>query len=1037
MTYSRRHFVKAAGTGIALTAIAGETAFAAVPSRVALPMTREKATFVINGKPLVAEYEARTTLWEVVAVQLGLTGTTRSCNRASCGACSVLVDGTPFYSCHTLATEASGKKIFTIEGLGDENNLHPLQKIGYMHMAADCGFCTAGWSVTAKALLDKNSNPTRDEVKKALAGHICRCSAYSGIIRTVVDAGKVLRNPLTKIEATPESVIQIKQPMVRNFSTGGGHLPGDTLVEGDGKIVTQKWQGYRPENLKVVGKSMPPMPEIAIPRYTGKAMYASRVLVPNLLYAKPLTSPHPHARIKSLDTSKAEGMPGVAYILTYKNAPSTYPLSQELHFQGDLVAIVAADTENLAEDAVAAIEVEYDILPFASTLQQVMSPDAPDLRPRRGKKNVMLLGASDPHHDPDATWVSKHGDVEKGFQEADVIKEFTYSFAGATAVPMQPVSSVAKWDGDKLTFWGMGQGIYPQRDEIARALRIDPKNIRYINKWNGCTFGSVMAASRIQPFIAHIAKMAGRPVKIMLNKDQEFSYISIKPETITKFKVGAKKDGRIVALVHEIHISAGAQESAAHATTEVAKNNQELYTADVPHWKSIWYCYKTNAMVTNPVRSYTQQEIKWAWENMIDEMAEVVGKDPLQFRLMHISKPGMKLSPAKDWHAQDLGQRYEIENGALTYDSFASVEVLEEGAKAIGWDKRNPVPGGAPGRVKRGIGLGMSQHHAGMLSYHEGEAGFEKAMQAGEGTQGLFGAELEVNASGNVIMKNALPDSGTNHDTALAQVVAEMLGFTTRDHIQVIWGDSDLAPSSNTWYAGRTITLQGAAVFSAADKLRKDLLQRATAALQVDAAKLEIKDGAIFSKEDPKARTTFAALAKANGGFLRQTGRGLPRNQGRAMTKGVGACFVEVEVDTWTGDWRVRRSVYCHDTGLVVNPLVAEADLHGSLVEATQMTTDPIPWDREFPGTKHYSVGYLSYRLPTIMDVPEDQTNILVDSLEPRWFYGTKSFSETSIGSVPGAISNAVYNATGVRIREHAITRDKILAGLKAKGAKI
>jgi hypothetical protein len=236
--------------------------------------------------------------------------------------------------------------------------------------------------------------------------------------------------------------------------------------------------------------------------------------------------------------------------------------------------------------ALEAIEVDYDILPFASTLQQVMSPDAPDLRPRRGKKNVMLLGATDPHHDPNATWVSKHGDVEKGFQEADVIKEFTYSFAGATAVPMQPVSSVAKWDGDKLTFWGMGQGIYPQRDEIARALRIDPKNIRYINKWNGCTFGSVMAASRIQPFIAHIAKMAGRPVKIMLNKDQEFSYISIKPETITKFKVGAKKDGRIVALVHEIHISAGAQESAAHATTEVAKNNQELYTADVPHWKS-------------------------------------------------------------------------------------------------------------------------------------------------------------------------------------------------------------------------------------------------------------------------------------------------------------------------------------------------------------------------------------------------------------------------------------------------------------------
>lgn len=262
---------------------------------------------------------------------------------------------------------------------------------------------------------------------------------------------------------------------------------------------------------------------------------------------------------------------------------------------------------------------------------------------------------------------------------------------------MQPVSSVAKWDGDKLTFWGMGQGIYPQRAEIARALKIDPANIRYINKWNGCTFGSVMAASRMQPFIAYIARVAGRPVKIMLTEDQEFAYIAIKPETITKFKVGAKKDGRIVALLHEVHLSAGAQDASGHATTEVSKNNTELYTSNVPHWKSVRSCYKTNAMNTNPVRSYTQQEIKWAWENMIDEMAEAVGMDPLPFRLLHISKPDTKL------------------------------------------------------------------------------------------------------------------------------------------------------------------------------------LQRAATTLNADAAKLEIRDGAIFSTEDPKKRTTFAALAKANGGVLRQTSKGLPR----------------------------------------------------------------------------------------------------------------------------------------------------------------
>ena len=180
---------------------------------------------------------------------------------------------------------------------------------------------------------------------------------------------------------------------------------------------------------------------------------------------------------------------------------------------------------------------------------------------------------------------------------------------------------------------------------------------------------------------------------------------------------------------------------------------------------------------------------------------------------------------------------------------------------------------------------------------------------------------------------------------------------------------------------------------------------------------------------------TFAALVRANKGLIRQMG-GTSAAVQREMNKGVGACFVEVEVDTWTGDWRFLRTVYSHDTGLVVNPLTAEADMHGSFVESTQLTTDPIPWDREFPGTRHYSVGYLSYRLPTIMEFPEEQTQVFIDSLEPRWFYGIKGFSETAIGAVPGAISNAIYNACGVRVREHPITKEKIMAGLKAIQAR-
>jgi CO/xanthine dehydrogenase Mo-binding subunit len=671
---------------------------------------------------------------------------------------------------------------------------------------------------------------------------------------------------------------------------------------------------------------------------------------------------------------------------------------------------VVAETEDLAQDAADAIKVDYEVLPFASTLKDSMAADAPDLG--HGKGNLVRHAVS-PKDFPHATWADQRGDIEKGFAEADIVKEFTYRFTGGVSVPMQPSGSVAKWDGDKLTIWGMGQGIYPPRATLADELGIDASKIHFINKWNGSTFGAArLAAERFYPLIAHLAKVTGRPVKVMLPKDQELAQLQIKPETITKFRVGARKDGRIVAIDHEVLVSVGDLDFGVHADGPGnAANQLDLYTAQVPHWRSTWCAYRSNAPRPGPSRSHIQQETKWSWENMIDEMADAFGMDPVEYRLMHITR----LTPGDTRHP---------------YESMATVEVLLEGSKAFGWEKRNPVAGGAPGRIKRGFGLGMSQHHGGIMGYHEGEEAYAKLAAAPDAN--IFTSELDLAADGNVTMKVALPDSGSNAATALAAVVAEMLGFTTRDHIRLVWGDSDLAPLSDEWFGGRTITLQGAAICSAADKLRKDLLARAASLLQTDAVHLQIRDGIISAAGDPRKSTTFAALAQANQGLIRQTGRGTTGGERTATNKGVGACFVEVEVDTWTGNWKFVRAVYTHDTGLVINPLVSEADMVGSLVESTQVATDPIPWDREFPGTRHYSVGYLSYRLPTIMDIPKS-TQVYIDSLEPRWFYGIKSFSETTIGAVPGAISNAIYNACGVRIREHPITREKIMAGISAK----
>jgi CO/xanthine dehydrogenase Mo-binding subunit len=825
----------------------------------------------------------------------------------------------------------------------------------------------------------------------------------------------------TKIEPSVGDARIVTLPMVRNFSTGGGHGPGDILIEGDRKIVTQKWQGHPPVDLAIIGKPQAPLREVVEPRYRGTAEFATRVRLPGMLYLKFLRSAYPRAAIRSLDTAAAERMPGVHHILTYRNAPKTNPLPVELMLQGEIVAIAAAESEDQAEDAVEAIAVDYLELPSVPDLATAESDDAPDLR--EGKGNLLQFPESHPNHDPKASARWHHGDVAQGFAESDIVREFSYYFGGGRVVPMQPYSGVAMWEGDRLTFWGHGQDIYPSREYLARWLGIDEDNIRFINKWNGGTFGGV--GVRYSPFwglVAHIARVTGRPVKAVLTKAEELYSIANKPETVSKFKVGLLRDGTIHALRYEFHMIAGNVEAVPqHLAGEVSKNQLELYTARVPHWEQVAYAYKSNTPFVACNRSCTQQEIKWAFEILIDELAEVAGEDPVAFRLRNMARPGDKLSPATDWHAEL--KKPETENGALTYDSFGMAEVVEESAKLFGWQRRNPKPGGMPGRFKRGMGMGVSQHHPVMQSYHEGEATFHSERGI------IWSADVEMDGRGRVILRSALPDSGTNHDTAIAILIAEMLGIGAIDEIKLFWGDSDTAPSTDQWRAGNSATMQGGAALVAAKKLKAELLRRAAPMLGDDPARLELKDGTVRVKADP--RKSIAATELLGDASLRMHGE-VKAVAGRGLCKGAGACFVEVEVDAWTGSFRIVRAVYGHDTGKLINPFVAVSDMEGSFMQSLQIATNAIPYDREFPGQMHNNIAFLSFPIPTIMEFPDDLTQVFVESLEPRWFYGYKGFSETSIGAVPGAIANAIYNATGVRVA-HPISAERILMGLKRR----
>jgi CO/xanthine dehydrogenase Mo-binding subunit len=824
-----------------------------------------------------------------------------------------------------------------------------------------------------------------------------------------------------KIEPSLGDAEIVTMPMVRNFSTGGGHGPGDTLIEGDRRIVTQKWQGHPPADLAIIGKPQAPLRAVVEPRYRGTAEFATRIRLPGMLYVKFLRSPYPRAAIRSLDTAKAETMPGVHHILTYRNAPKTNPLQIELMLQGDIVALVAAESEDQAEDAVEAIAVDYLDLPSVPDLATAESDDAPDLR--EGKGNLLQLPPSNPNHDPKASARWHHGNVEQGFAESDIVRELSYYFGGGRVVPMQPYSGVAMWEGDKLTFWGHGQDIHPSREFLARWLGMDKNDIHFVNKWNGGTFGGV--GVRYSPFwglVAHIAKVTGRPVKAVLTKAEELYCITNKPETFSRFKVGLRRDGSIHALRYEFHMIAGNVDAVPqHVVGSVSKSQLELYTARVRHWEQVSYAYKSNTPMVACNRSCTQQEIKWAFEILIDELAEGAGQDPVQFRLMNMARPGDKLYPATDWHT-DM-KKPETESDALTYDSFGMVEAVEESAKLFGWDRRNRKPGSMPGRFKRGMGMGVSQHDPVLQCYHEGEAAFHTEHGI------VWSADVEMDPAGRVILRSALPDSGTNHGTAMAMLIAEMLGIGAIDDIKLIWGDSATAPDTDQWRAGCTSTLQGGAALVAARKLKAELLDRAAPKLGIDAALLELKDSMVRARADP--RQSISAAELLSGSSLRMHGE-VKAVPGRSLSTGAGTCFVEVEVDTWTGQFRVTRVVYAHDAGKLINPFVAISDMEGSFMQSFQIATNAIPYDKEFPGQMHNNIGFLSFPIPTIMEFPDDMTQIFVESLEPRWFYGYKGFSETSIGAVPGAIANAIYNATGVRV-SHPISAERILMGLKKR----
>lgn len=763
----------------------------------------------------------------------------------------------------------------------------------------------------------------------------------------------------------PRKIIKSKYFIEENFVEILAEVPTEDV---------KPWEAE--EDLKVVGK---PISRVdGYDKVSGSAVYTFDVTLANMVYAKTLRCPLPHARIKSIDVSKAKQLPGVLEVITYENTPeirwyneTSRLFDPHLRYAGDEVACIAAKTEQVAEEALTLIEVEYDELAFVVNPGKAMQPDAPKIH----DWGNILRGKP-------ATY--ERGDVEKGFAEADVVVEEEFSTQVAVHNTTEVHCSVVNWDGDRLTVWDSTQAVFGVRDAVAASLNIPTSHVRVIKKFMGGGFGSKLFAGKYTVMAALLARRIGRPVKITLDRKEMNLAVGNRPDSVQTLKVGAKKDGALIAMTHNSYGSSGAYPSGAGCSWPL----RTLYNC--PNVRTEEYSVMINAGPGRPFRAPGHVQGTFAFESIIDDVAEKLNIDPLEFRLKNYSEVD------------------QVQN--LPYTSKRLREAYEKGAVAIGWDNRRKTPGSDAGPVKRGIGMASQ-------------------IWWGGGGPPAY-ATLKLNRDGSAHVLAGTQDLGTGTYTFIAQVAAEVLQIPV-EKIHVTIGDTDACPYCNLSGGSMTAPSVSPAVRHAAEQMKQKLISGAAAIWGIPESQIQYLDGVISSTEDASMEMPITDIMKEmKEQVLVTTGARAANPDGYAINS-FGAQFAEVEVDTETGKVKVLKVVAAHDVGRVLNRKTLENQFHGGIIQGLSFALMEERVMDEATG-KVLTTNMHTYKMPTIMDVPEIEVIVVSDGDALISNTGVKGIGEPAIIPTAGAIANAIYNAIGVRMKSTPMTPDKVLMALSS-----
>ncbi|MFB3887305.1 MAG: xanthine dehydrogenase family protein molybdopterin-binding subunit [Thermodesulfobacteriota bacterium] len=731
------------------------------------------------------------------------------------------------------------------------------------------------------------------------------------------------------------------------------------------------------EQLKIVGKRLPKVD--AWERVSGKAKYASDIYLPGMLYGRILRSPYPHAKVVHIDAEKAKALPGVKAVLTFKEIPSFrwHPdmpvLTDVARFEGDDIAVVAAVDEDRASEAVDLIKVDYEVLPFLLDPEEAMKPGAPKIHPQGniiGGKPLLL----------------ERGNIEKGFSESDVVHENTYRTSLLQHVTSEPRACVAQWEGGKLTLWDSTQYTFGSQPGLAKALKIPMSKVRVINEFMGGGFGDKSTTERYNVLAALLSKKTGLPVRMEFNREENFLSTHHRYPTVFYLKYGVKRDGTLTAIYAKIIADMGGYSHFAGASG-CMETMKSVYRC--PNLKVEGYSVYTNKPEGGFMRCVGHPMPQFAQEVHMDAIAEKLGMDPVEFRLKNYAR------------LEDGDQ-----DKKLPFTSNGMEECIQKGAEAILWKERWQKPASTSGPIKKG--LGMAVH----------------ACRHGAMTVPASGM-VRINADGTVNVLTGTADIGGGQKGTMAMIAAEELGVPL-EMVSVTSADTEVTTDTGGSTGSRQTMTGGTGTRLAALDAKNQLLEIAARELKTDKSKLEIRNGVIYPVGSDKGIAFDAIAAKAPASII---GRGVGKLPQGKIIHTFAAHFAEVEVDIRSGRVKVLKLVAAHDVGRAINLLSVENQIEGGAIQGMGfgLMEDQI-LDRN--SGVCLNPNLVDYKMFTIKDIPEIQP-IVVESVDPYGPFGAKGVGEPPYSVPAPAITNAIYNAIGVRFNRIPITRPLVLEGLK------